>query len=129
MMTVYPGDLRVVRFVNRSEVFVPASEAQIVCFYLALDRDLPRRFPPMIKVLGEAFPQVAVAYRQIGIAEPEARIGADLGEYATKTAVEGQVFTIGDARSDACGMSRSTPLDQRPASSSTRLVLCRRRRI
>jgi len=41
MMAVYPGDLRVARFVNRSEVFVPASEAQIVCFYRALDRDLP----------------------------------------------------------------------------------------
>ena len=81
MMAVYPGDLRVVRFVNRSEVFVPASEAQIVRFYRALDRDLPRRFPSMIEVLGEAFPQVAIAYRQIGIIEPEARIGADLGEY------------------------------------------------
>ena len=84
MMAVYPGDLRVVRFVNRSEVFVPASEAQIVCFYQALDRDLPRRLPPMLEVLGEAFPQVAIAYRQIGIIEPEARIGADLGEYENK---------------------------------------------
>ena len=52
-----------------------------MCFYRALDRDRPRRFPPMIEVLGEAFPQVAVACRQIGIAEPEARIGADLGKY------------------------------------------------
>jgi hypothetical protein len=81
MMAVYPGDLRVVRFVNRSEVFVPANEAQVVCFYRALDRDRPRRLPPMLEVLGEAFPQVAIAYRQIGIIEPEARIGADLGEY------------------------------------------------
>ncbi len=84
MMAVYPGDLRVVRFVNRSEVFVPASEAQIVSFYRALDRNLPRRFAPMIEVLGELFPQVAVAYRRIGVTDPEARIGAALDEYESE---------------------------------------------
>jgi hypothetical protein len=84
MMAVYPGDLRVVRFVNRSEVFVPASEAQIVSFYRALERDLPQRFVPMIDVLGEAFPQVALAFRQIGLTEPEARIGAVLDEYESE---------------------------------------------
>ena len=84
MMAVYPGDLRVVRFVNRSEVFVPASEAQIVSFYRALDRNLPRRFAPMIEVLGEVFPQVAVAYRRIGVTDPEARIGAALDEYESE---------------------------------------------
>jgi hypothetical protein len=84
MMAVYPGNLRVIRFVNRSEVFVPTSEPQIVSFYRALERDLPRRFVPMIDVLGEAFPQVAVAYRKIGVTEPEARIGAVLDEYETE---------------------------------------------
>jgi hypothetical protein len=80
-MMAYLGDLRVVLFVNRSEVFVPASDVQIVSFYRALDRDLPGRFAPMIEVLGEAFPQVAIAYRQIGSTEPEARIGVVLDEY------------------------------------------------
>jgi hypothetical protein len=74
-------DLRVVRFVNRSEVFVPANDMQIVSFYRALDCDLPGRLAPMMEVLSEAFPQVAIAYRQIGSTEPEARIGVVLDKY------------------------------------------------
>jgi hypothetical protein len=81
MMTIHPGDLRVFRFGDRAEVFVPASDAQIARFYRVRDRDLPRRFVPMIEVLEEAFPRIAAAYRRSGIGEPDARIGADLDEY------------------------------------------------
>jgi hypothetical protein len=81
MMMVHPGELRVFRFGNRAEVFVPASDAQIARFYRVRDRDLPRRFVTMIEVLDEAFPRIAAAYRRSGIGEPDARIGADLDEY------------------------------------------------
>jgi hypothetical protein len=81
MMTVYPGDLRIFRFTNRYEVFLPTSDEEIVRLYRALDRDLPRRFVPMIEALDDVFPSVAAAYRRIGITEPIARIGSALGEY------------------------------------------------
>jgi hypothetical protein len=81
MMTIHPGDLRVFRFGNRAEVFVPASDTQIARFYRVRDRDLPRRFVPMIEVLEEAFPSIAAAYRQIGVTEPETHIGSALEEY------------------------------------------------
>jgi hypothetical protein len=84
MMTIHPGDLRVFRFGDRAEVFVPASDAQIARFYRVRDRHLPERFVPMIEVLDEAFPRIAAAYRRSGIGEPDARIGAVLDEYESE---------------------------------------------
>jgi hypothetical protein len=81
MMAVYPGDLRVFHFINRSEVFVPTSDEEVTRFYRVLHRDLPRRFVPMIEVLHEAFPSIAAAYRRIGVTQPDARIGSALEEY------------------------------------------------
>ncbi len=86
MMIVYPGDVRIFQLTGRSEVFVPASEADAARFYAAFDRELfdrarPRRIRPMIEVLDEAFPRVATACRRAGVAAPVARIGAALEDY------------------------------------------------
>jgi hypothetical protein len=81
MMYIYPGDLRVFQLSRRSEVFVPASEAEASRFHAAFARELPQRFRPMIDILDEAFPRVAAAYRRAGAGPPVARIGAAPGQY------------------------------------------------
>jgi hypothetical protein len=81
MMIVYPGDLRVFHLSRCSEVFLPASEAEIECYDRAYLRELPRRITPTLEVLDEAFPSVAEACRRAGIMKPSARIGIALGEY------------------------------------------------
>lgn len=97
MMVVYPGDLRVLHFANRSEVYAPTTEVQIVHFYRAADRDLPRRFVPMIEVLDEVFPSIAAAYRQIGVTQPTVKIGSAPEEYEEESdAVVRQITSLVD---------------------------------
>jgi hypothetical protein len=80
-MAIYPGDVRVFHLSRRSEVFVPASEAEAARFDAAYVRDLPRRITSMIEILDEAFPRAAEAYRRAEIAAPVARIGIALEDY------------------------------------------------
>jgi hypothetical protein len=66
---------------RRSELFVPASEAEATRFGDAFIRELPRRITPVMEILDEAFPRVAAAYRRAGITAPVARIGIALEDY------------------------------------------------
>jgi hypothetical protein len=81
MMRIYPGDLRVFQLSHRSEVFVPAREAEASRFHAAFARELPHRFRPMMDILDEAFPRVAAACRRAGVGPPVARIGTAHEQY------------------------------------------------
>jgi hypothetical protein len=81
MMVIYPGGVRVFQLSRCWQVFIPASEGSATLFGDAWRRELPRRITPMIEILGEVFPPVALAYRRAGITAPVARIGIALEDY------------------------------------------------
>jgi hypothetical protein len=80
MMVVHPGDLRVFSLVGRTEVFVPTDESEVASFLAAL---LPEAISHVrvFAALEGAFPLIATAYRQVGVSEIEAEIGAILEHY------------------------------------------------
>jgi hypothetical protein len=81
MMIIYPGDITVFQLSRCWQVFIPASEDSATLFGDAWRRELPRRITPIIEILDEVFPPVALAYRRAGITAPVARVGIALEDY------------------------------------------------